>query len=521
VRTRALAIAAAAVLVGVIAVRVASDRSDSTTEAGRTATTTARLGPLVPAAPPGDASTSRTPATSTGGATGTTTVGSSATTRTGSASPTTGTPRTTAATAAASNTCPPVPPRATPAANRPKYRMRVDVDLAANAVDGDVTVRFTPDTTTDRLVFRLWPDGPRPRAGGAHLETGSVFVDGVQAEARRTDATTLVVRTGRPFSAGTTVAVDMPWRLTLPGSINDRISRSGTSVRLGSFFPILAWEPGVGWGEQPATSGFAEASVAPVADFDVRISVPAGLGALATGVYDGQGRWTATAVRDFALSIGNFRVATGTARAPDAVKVTVGVAAGVDRDPATFLAKEIRVLEDFGNRFGPYPYPELTLAITPGLNGGIEYPGHIMQGPDTISRTTSHEVGHMWFYALVGNHQGRDPWLDEGVTSWAEAMFENALGSFRSQSIPAGARGHVGEPMTYWEPRQDVYYRGVYVQGVQALAAAGEPGLVDCALRHYVARNAYRIARPGDLLDALELVLPGASARMAPYGARR
>lgn len=201
------------------------------------------------------------------------------------------------------------------------------------------------------------------------------------------------------------------------------------------------------------------------------------------------------------------------------MRVTVGVAAGVSADPAAYLAKEIRVLEDFGNRFGPYPWPELTLAITPGLSGGIEYPGHIMQGPDTIGRTTSHEVGHMWFYGLVGNNQGRDPWLDEGVASWAEAMYENSLGTFRSTSMPAAARGHVNEPMTYWEPRQGDYYRGVYVQGVQALNAAGQAGLVDSALRHYVARNAHRIARPADLLAALELVLPGASARMAPYGA--
>ena len=35
---------------------------------------------------------------------------------------------------------------------------------------------------------------------------------------------------------------------------------------------------------------------------------------------------------------------------------------------------------------------------------------------------------------------------------------------------------------TYWEGRSS-YYRGVYIQGAQALAALGDPTLVDCALR--------------------------------------
>jgi aminopeptidase N len=158
--------------------------------------------------------------------------------------------------------------------------------------------------------------------------------------------------------------------------------------------------------------------------------------------------------------------------------------------------------------------------LTPDLHGGIEYPGFVHQGPGSGGRTTPHELGHQWFYGLVGNDQGRDPWLDEGLASYAEARFENTLSSFRSRTIPADARGRVGAPMTYWEPRQSSYYRGVYVQGAQAIAALGDPGLVDCALRHYVARNAFRIARTGDLVAAMQAVFPDAAARMAPYGVR-
>jgi hypothetical protein len=399
--------------------------------------------------------------------------------------------------------------------------MNVDVDLAANVVRGDVTVRFTPDVDTDRLVFRLWPNSPRIAAKGGRLDTGPVTVGGGHpVVADRTNATTLVVQTG-PLRAGRTIEAHVPYQLTLPGEVDDRISRTGESLRLGTFFPLLAWEPGVGWATEPPTSGFAEAATSPVADFAVSVRVPDGLTALTSGVAEGgDGRFRATAVRDFAMSVGRFATATAVAHAPDDVTVTVGVAAGLGVSPNAFLAKEVRVLEDFGRRFGNYPWPSLTLAVTPHLNGGIEFPGHIQQGPATIGRTTSHEVGHQWFYGLVGNDQGRDPWLDEGLASYAEARYENTLAGFVGKTIPVDARGRVGAPMTYWEPRQSSYYRGVYVQGTQALAALGDPGLVDCALRHYVARNAFRIARPADLVAAMRAVFPDALARMAPYGVR-
>lgn len=126
----------------------------------------------------------------------------------------------------------------------------------------------------------------------------------------------------------------------------------------------------------------------------------------------------------------------------------------------------------------------------------------------------------MWFYGLVESNQGRDPWLDEGLATYAEARFEGTLASMRATSIPAAGQGRVGEPMVFWESRQSVYYRSVYVQGAQAIAALGDPDLVDCALRVYVARMAYRVATQRDLVDAARAVFPDASTTLARYGVR-
>src|SRR5205807_2288830 len=89
-----------------------------------------------------------------------------ATSTTTTASPTTAVATTTTATGPVAPApppvagCPPIPGRAQPDPNRPRYTLRFAVDTAGGTVDGDLDVRFTPDLATDRLVFRLWPNGP-------------------------------------------------------------------------------------------------------------------------------------------------------------------------------------------------------------------------------------------------------------------------------------------------------------------------------------------------------------------------
>jgi hypothetical protein len=428
---------------------------------------------------------------------------------------------TTALARATTASCPAVPPRASPDPARPRYTLSADVHPSDGTVAGQLRVLFTPDQDTDRLVFRLWPNGPRASAAGTKLEAGPVTVAGRPATSTLDDPTILVVRTGATFAAGAQVDVALSWKLTVTGPADDRISRNGDALRLGSFFPILPWEPGVGWDTDPAVGDFAEASTAPTADFDLTVTVPDGFGVLASGSPDPArpGHFSAVAMRDVAMSVGRFTTASAVAMAPQPVQVTVGIAQGLGGAVGTYLDRVVRSLEDYGTRFGPYPWPTFTLAVTPALGGGIEYPGHVMQGPDTLG-VTSHEVGHQWFYGLVGNDQGRDPWLDEGLATWAEARFDDMLATFKSRVIPVAARNMLGQPMTYWSAHTSAYQDGVYTQGAQALAALGDPALVDCALRVYVAVNAYRIARQADLVRAASAVFPDAAATLTAYGVK-
>ncbi len=412
---------------------------------------------------------------------------------------------------------------ATPRPDRPVYALRVDIRPAELRVIGLTEVRFTPDLSTDRLVFRLWANHPVAGAPANRETVGPVTVGGEVVAARLTDATTLVVPLVGPAPVGQTIEASVSWELSLRAWKGDRISSTGfglnAAVRLGSFFPILAWEPGRGWVLDPPIRGRTETSTTPTADFVTTVTVPDGLSVMATGVADVSDRiFTATAVRDVAVSVGRFRVATGVAHAPDAVQVVVGVHSALADDPAAYVRRVVAALENQARRFGPYPWPQYSLALTPDLVGGIEYPMHVMQGPNSIGRSTPHEVGHMWFYSLVGNDQGVDPWLDEGLATWAEVGSEGTLGAFLAKVVPAEGRGHLGDPMTYWDAHPAAYYRSVYVQGTQALASLGRPAEVDCALRDYVAANAFGIAHPVDLVRSLRKFFPGAARSLARYG---
>jgi hypothetical protein len=366
-------------------------------------------------------------------------------------------------------------------------------------------------------VFRLWPNAPLQAASGVHEDIGDVTRDdGTRLTAGRPDDTTVHVVLPQQLAAGDSITVSMPYTLTVPGPTPDRVARDGDTMRLGSFLPLLAWEPGVGWATDPPTTAHAEAATSPAADYDVAISVPTGYDVLGSGVRDGD-HWRATAARDVAYSIGHFALSEDDV---DGVHVTVGVDRSVSDDPARYLRLTTQALRDYEARFGAYPWPTYTSAVLPGFDGGIEFPSHVMHGTRSADRSIVHEVAHQWFYGLVGNDQGRDPWLDEGLASYAEFVEVGSLERHAAEPLPAAAEGHTGDSMTYWDQHQSSYYRGVYVQGAEAIASLGTVDQVDCALRLYVARNAFRIATPRDLVDAMSTVFPDAAARLAPYGLR-
>ena len=406
-----------------------------------------------------------------------------------------------------------------PPSTLPHYRLTIRVLKGLREVDGGVSVRFTPERATDRIVFRLWANAPFLSSKGARLTVGDVKLEGAAIRPTRPNPTTLVVR--RSVAASETVVVSMTFRLRLPMGSLDRLY-GGSVARLGSFFPLLAWNPTEGWQTDPPSAIGWEAWTSPSADFDVKVTAERGLQVLASGDQVGSGHWRAHAVRDFALAVGHFTVVRGTAAAPDRVRLIVGIERGNRSAARRFLGWARAALETYATRYGPYPWKTFTLVGMDMDDFSFEYPTLVFQSTTAPTREgTAHEVGHQWFYSLVGNNQARDPWLDEALATWAQVRFSNTLGDVIASPVPEPVRNQLGQPMRFWDDFAiSVFIDGMYTQGVQGLASLGEPELVDCALRQYVLTNAYAIATPRDLLNALEAFFPDARRKLEAYGAR-
>src|ERR687888_159387 len=137
-----------------------------------------------------------------------------------------------------------------PATPRPHYALSVHILPGLRTASGAVAVTFTAPTErgTDRLVLRLWPNGARYARTGAHLFVSRVREGPRLLPVSYPNPTTLAI--ARPVAAGEQVVVSMNWRLILPRERGLRMKGRGRSVRLGSFFPLLAWD-GNDWALDP------------------------------------------------------------------------------------------------------------------------------------------------------------------------------------------------------------------------------------------------------------------------------
>src|ERR1035437_278252 len=77
---------------------------------------------------------------------------------------------------------------------------------------------------------------------------------------------------------------------------------------------------------------------------------------------------------------------------------------------------------------GDYAYNHATAedgALSAG--GGMEYPNIIVIGKTndtlTLDRVIAHEVGHNWFYGMLGSNERDHAWMDEGINSFNENRY--------------------------------------------------------------------------------------------------
>ncbi len=121
-------------------------------------------------------------------------------------------------------------------------------------------------------------------------------------------------------------------------------------------------------------------------------------------------------------------------------------------DAVNYVNESVRY---YSEHVGDYPYDACTaIDGTISAGGGMEYPMITIIGnmgdKQSLDNVIAHEVGHNWFYGILGSNERDHAWMDEGMNSFLELRYMRARypGSGFSIGIPGlkKAAAHLSDP---------------------------------------------------------------------------
>jgi hypothetical protein len=338
-------------------------------------------------------------------------------------------------------------PTSIPIPERTRYTLDALVDYNAHSVAVKETIVY-PNHTGEALIDvvlavapNLWPGCFTLQSLTIHDQSSTVYdLTGQQ----------LTVTLDHLLMAEETITLTIAYKLDLPRVVwgNNEIIRNlifgytTKQLNLMDWYPfIVPYLPGQGWLlHRPGNYG--EYLVYDTADFDVTVHFPdQGTGlvvaAPAVGEQNTDGwRYRLENARTFALSL-----------SPDFTNLRVVINKGTDNEVIIqsyyfpedveggelVLKTAVQAVQLFSEKFAPYPHQVLTVVqgdFIPSMEyDGLVYVGHTFYHYVTylprnfLIVLTAHEVAHQWWFALVGNDQAMEPWLDEAMATYTERIF--------------------------------------------------------------------------------------------------
>ncbi|SFP76142.1 M1 family metallopeptidase [Hymenobacter arizonensis] len=260
------------------------------------------------------------------------------------------------------------------------------------------------------------------------------------------------------LAPGATATISTPFRVKLPASFS-RLGHVGQSYQITQWYPKPAVYDRRGWHPMPYLNQGEFYSE--FGSFDVSITLPTNYTVGATGELQNpderarmDGLAAAAALKTTAKDFGNDLAFP----ASDATTKTLRYKQDRIHDFAWFADKRYNVLKSgvtlpsgrtvtswvlftntdaekwikglqdvndaltyYSQWVGEYPYSSAT-AVDGALSAGsgMEYPMVTVTQPAAII----HEVGHNWFYGILGSNERDFPWMDEGLNSYLQLRVE-------------------------------------------------------------------------------------------------
>ncbi len=145
-------------------------------------------------------------------------------------------------------------------------------------------------------------------------------------------------------------------------------------------------------------------------------------------------KYHAENVHDFAFTADpSYRIATAYWNGVECVGLVMEPHAAGWQNSADLVAK---IIETFSNDIGMYAYPKMVAA---DAQDGMEYPMLTLDGGSEpgYRGLLVHEIGHNWFYGMVGSNETYRAAMDEGFTQFITAWGLNRIdGKYLKAGLP-------------------------------------------------------------------------------------
>jgi hypothetical protein len=368
----------------------------------------------------------------------------------------------------------------------PKYVMDVSYDSSKHVITGKMTVDFINNLDVDltNLYFNVWANANTYLA--VTKKESNVTVDQLKVNGQPAtyslDGTALHIPevSIKKKEKG---KVEMNFTVTVPEAL-DRFGWNKTTTSLGNWFPILAVYDTEGWNADPYFNG-GESFYSLSGQYDVTLTTEKEQIIATTGIEVENPKvngalaihhFKAENVRDFAMEMDpTFKI-----KQTKVGNVNVNVYYKDEHTEYVDLMEYgSKSLQLFSEKFGAYPWPELDICAMEGWFGGMEYPQLVMISIPSdgkaarIDSTTAHEIGHQWFYGIIGNNEFDEPWLDESFASYAAALFDKSLDSSMPVEEARLADAHLTHSIdNFYENGTESkgnYYYTIYAYGAQTV----------------------------------------------------
>jgi hypothetical protein len=365
------------------------------------------------------------------------------------------------------------------------YRIAARLDEATDVLHARARLQYTNRSphTLDTLYFHQHLNAFRPNSAWARreleygqrrfqdlgptehaferlttVEVGAQKVSPVYPGAP--DSTVVAIPLPTPLRSGDSVTVQLDWDARL-STLPRRQGRKGRHYDWAQWYPRIAVFQNGAWQTQPLLPQgefFGE-----FASYDVTLDVAADQVIGATGVpvsgdpgwqaasrtanvslhrnvyperaEDALGllpttpdsgrkhvRWRAEDVHHFAWSTDPEFIYEGGMHGDVPIHVLYQPSGAADWGAGTVTTRARSALEFMETLFGPYVYPQLTIAHRTEQRGGTEFPMLIMNSGASEGLIV-HEVAHEWAHAMLANNEWREGWLDEGLASFVDTWY--------------------------------------------------------------------------------------------------